>query len=265
MWSALLGLALVTVPDPLRLVAILLVISRPRPVQNLFAYWLGCLVINGIVLLTPLIVLYYTPALRGFVQELISSAMTGTSTIQPVQVGIGVLLLLVAALLAVRPRLRQRVSAAEKLQSSTDTRPRAAISRTQTGDAEGPAAESAQPIRRLLLRARSAISKAWKGGAPWVSFLMGLSYLPPQATIALAIIAASGAVISTQIAAACAFVLIMLAVVEITLVGYMLAPAKTEAILRSLHDRVQAHRRVILVAVLVLVGSWLAATGLRLI
>ncbi|MGA7050361.1 MAG: GAP family protein, partial [Mycobacterium sp.] len=39
MWSPVLVLAFMLAIDPLRLGLILLVISRPRPLQSLLAYW----------------------------------------------------------------------------------------------------------------------------------------------------------------------------------------------------------------------------------
>jgi hypothetical protein len=41
MWGSVLVLALLAALNPVRLGLALLVISRPRPVQNLLAYWVG--------------------------------------------------------------------------------------------------------------------------------------------------------------------------------------------------------------------------------
>src|SRR6185295_8533428 len=105
MLGSVVVLALLSVPDAMRLIAILMVISRPRPVQNLFAYWVGCLIINVFVLLIPLLVLHFTPLLRSFVEGLIrwataaTAATAGSFGVQPIQIGIGVLALLIAAVM----------------------------------------------------------------------------------------------------------------------------------------------------------------------
>jgi hypothetical protein len=55
----------------------------------------------------------------------------------------------------------------------------------------------------------------------------------------------------------------MLAVVEIILVSYLVTPAKTQAVLRALHDRVlQPYRRQILIALFALIGVALVAKGM---
>jgi Sap, sulfolipid-1-addressing protein len=264
MWGSVLGLALLTVPDALRVVAILLVISRPRPVQNLFAYWVGCLIVNGFVLLVPLMVLHFTPTLRSLVQGLVSPATASSSTVQPIQIGMGVLALLIAALLVARLRLRRR---AYLPTPSGDTSIRVQDSDTPTGisrllgRAKDAATEGGSVIWRLLGR----LYNAWEKGSLWVSVLMGLTYVPPQVSIALTIIVASGAAIGTQLSAAIAFLVVMLAVVEITLCSYLIAPGKTEAVLRVLHDWLLAHRRQILIAFFAVLGLWLVAAGLGIL
>ena len=73
---------------------------------------------------------------------------------------------------------------------------------------------------------------------------------------------ASGAAIGTQVSAAIAFVVGMLAVVEITLVSDLATPAKTQAVPRLLHDWARAHRRQVLVAIFAVVGVTLVANGM---
>ncbi|EUA32917.1 hypothetical protein I553_8977 [Mycobacterium xenopi 4042] len=52
----------------------------------------------------------------------------------------------------------------------------------------------------------------------------------------VAIIVASGAAIGTQVSAAVAYVVGVLAVVEITLACYLARPAQTQALVQRLHD-----------------------------
>ena len=99
----------------------------------------------------------------------------------------------------------------------------------------------------------------------WVALVIGLVTAPSLDAVlyVVAIIVASGAAIGTQVSAAIAFVVGMLAVVEITLVSYLVTPAKTQALMQLLHDWARAHRRKILVAMFAVVGVALVAQGMR--
>ena len=55
--------------DPMRLGITLLVISRPRPVQNLLAYWVGCLIALILNMAVPLTLLHATPTFRSFAHD----------------------------------------------------------------------------------------------------------------------------------------------------------------------------------------------------
>ena len=101
-WGSVLGLALLVALDPVRLGLILLVISRPRPVQNLLAYWVGCLIANVPYMLVPLTLLHVTPMFRSFAHDLAAPATSASSTVRHIQIGIGVLALSIAALMTVR-------------------------------------------------------------------------------------------------------------------------------------------------------------------
>ena len=57
------------------------------------------------------------------------------------------------------------------------------------------------------------------------------------------------------------FIVESLAVVEIVLISNLIAPTKTEAALRVIHDWVRGYRRQIVVAILTLVGIALVAQG----
>jgi hypothetical protein len=76
---------------------------------------------------------------------------------------------------------------------------------------------------------------------------------------------ASRAAIATQVSASIAFVLLMYSVVEMILVGYVAAPARTQALLRQLHDWVRAYHRQILVTVFTVVGVSQLAQGLHVL
>jgi small neutral amino acid transporter SnatA (MarC family) len=67
------------------------------------------------------------------------------------------------------------------------------------------------------------------------------------------------------VTAAIAFVVAMLAVVEIILVSCLITPAKTQAVLGRLHDWVQAHIRQVLIAIPAILGVSQVITGMGLV
>jgi hypothetical protein len=262
MWSSVLGLALLAGLNPVRLGLTALVISRPRPMQNLFVYWVGCLIgcIPAVVL--PLTLLHVAPTFKSFAGDLAT-----TSTARHIRIGIGVLALSIAALMTVRSLTRrpQRVQlpipggdmSAPVQDSNTPTAISRLLGRTQSAGTEGGSA-----IQRLLRRLQSA----WESGSLWVAFWIGIQFggtEPDVGLLLLAIIATSGAAIGTQVGAAIAFVVGILAVVEITLASYLAAPAKTLAIVQLLHDWALSHRRQVLIAIFAVAGVVSVANGIR--
>ena len=244
---------------------ILLMISRPRPVQNLLAFWVGCLIVNVPALLVPLMVLHVRPTFRSFAHDLAIPATVAGSIVRHIQLGMGVLALSIAALMTVRFLARQRqrahlptpggTTSTLVLDSSTPTTISWLLDRAQDAPTEGGSA-----IRRLLRRAHNA----WENGSLWVALVIGLGVWPPPLLVLFidTTIVASGAAIGTQVSAAIAFVVGAFAVVEITLVSYLAAPAKTQPMLRLLHDWASAHRRQVLVAMFAVAGVSLVARGM---
>lgn len=255
MWSSVLGLALLAALHPVRLGLILLMISRPRPVPNLLAYWLGSLTICLPALLVPLMVVHSTPMFRSMPQTSATS-----STVRHIQIGIGVVALSIAALIAVislvRPRARAATSGSDTLllDSSAPIAIPRLLNRKQDAATEGGSA-----IRRLLDRAHNA----WENGSLWVAWVIGLGSVSIDGVLFVAaIIVASGAAIGMQVSAAIAFLVGMYAVIEVILVTHLAWPAKTEAVLRLLHDWARAHRRHVLIAIFTVVGVSQLAQGM---
>jgi Sap, sulfolipid-1-addressing protein len=264
--------ALVVVLNPLRLGVILLVISRPRPIHNLLAFWAGCLMVSVAFLLFPLMVLHVTPTFASFTKDLASPRTATGSTVRHIQIGMGVFALSVAVLMAVRLWAGQRarvpapgrISSTPMLDSNTPT----AISWLEGRPANGGGQQCAQnapragasAIRRLLDRAHNA----WENGSLWVPSVIGFILGPAPDTLlfVLAIIVASGAAIGTQLIAAIAFIFASLAVVEAIPACYLVAPAKTQAVVQLLHDWAESHRRQVLTAIFAVVGAWLIAHGM---
>ncbi|MDA3659967.1 GAP family protein [Mycobacterium xenopi] len=255
-----LGCGLLTGFDPMRLGITLLVISRPRPVQNLLAYGVGNLIACMFTVVVPLAVLHNTRVLKSFADRFATS-----STVRHIQLGIGVLALSIAAVLVVRALTRRPQRAQVPAAGGNSS--------TLVLDADSP-----NPITRLLGRAQdastgggSAITRllgrmynSWENGSLWVSWVIGLGSGPPLDGVffLLTFIVASGVAIGAQASAAIAFVVGMLAVVEITLLCYLAKPAKTQAVVQRLHDWARAHRQKILIAMCTVGGVALVVSGM---
>lgn len=260
MWGSVLALGILVGLDPMRLGITLLVISRPRPVQNLLMFGAGCAAACIPTLVIPLTLLHATPMFKSTAEAWAKSSTGGY-----IQIGMGSVALMTATVLTVHFWVRQRatVPAPEGgtstlvSEANTSTPVSRLLARAQDAPAEGGSV-----FRRLLRRGHDA----WEDGSLWVSFVIGFSFAgapPDVALFLLAIVVVSGAAVGTQITATIAFVVGMLAVVEVVLVSYLAAPAKTEAIVQRLHDWAWAHHRKILVAMCVLAGTMLIAKGLN--
>jgi Sap, sulfolipid-1-addressing protein len=101
-WSSVLVLAPPMAFDPVRLGMNLLMISWPRPAQNLLVYWVGCVSACVALLLVPVMVVHFTPMFSSFAQDLASPATTASSAVRHVEIFMGLLALSIAALMAVR-------------------------------------------------------------------------------------------------------------------------------------------------------------------
>jgi hypothetical protein len=232
-------LALFAAVDPVRLGIAALLISRPRPMHNLLAYWFGAMA-TGMTAVVGLLILLHDFA-PTFMQTV--SAALASSTARHVQITIGLFALPAAALIAVGFSVRRARVALAGGDPSAQVLP--------------PSAPSA--FARLFDRARGLL----ESGPLWVAFVVGLGHGPPVESypVALAVIVASGSAIGTQVSATIIFMVGLLAVVEIPLVSSLAAPARTQAVMLQVHDWVRTHRRRILAVMLAVAGVMLVATG----
>ena len=187
-------------------------------------------------------VLHVTPTFASFTKDWANPATN--STARQIEIGMGVLALSIAALMAVRFAARQRA------------RPRANWAQLQTpgGNTSTLVLDSNTPPQsrgcwapRRTRRRRADLQSggcsvrarnAWENGSLWVAFVIGLAMGPSLDAVGvlfvLAIIVASGAAIGMQVSAGIAFIVGVLAVEEIILVSNLVTPAKTQAALRRL-------------------------------
>ncbi|MBB4852736.1 hypothetical protein HNP40_000102 [Mycobacteroides chelonae] len=267
MWRELLGLAFLMSLNPVLLGLILVVISRPRPVQNLLAFWVGALMVNVPSFVAALFALHMVPSFASFAKNL-ATADPGSS-VKPLQLGTGALCLVVAVWIAVRLRSRQRENQPVAAGSGGDSSvlvldPEVAATEDRpAGRVRGAVSSIGALCRRVMHRAQGA----WENGALWVAMLLGIGYLPPPPLVLLVdtIIVGSGAAIGTQVIATVVFVFAMLAVFEIALISYVIAPERTQAVLEPIHRWALAHRQLVLLVLFAVVGIWQVLTGVGMV
>ncbi|MFY2861966.1 GAP family protein [Mycobacterium sp. THU-M104] len=198
--------------EPFRVGMTMLMLKRPRPLLQLLAFLSGGVAMGMTVGLAVLFV---------FRRILVGSTYF---TLPRVQMVIGLLALLAAAVLAVRV-------------------------------ATGRSSSLRLPARtHLLLHGRSL----------WVAGVAGLGIALPSVDYlaALAVILASGATATTQVGALLMFNAVAFAFVEIPLLACLLAPRATRAATAALHGWIRARRRLEVAALLAVVGSVLLLAGL---
>jgi hypothetical protein len=235
MWSAVFLLSLVVAMDPVRVGITTLLLSRSRPVLNLFVFWLGGMTAGIAVALVVLLFLrdLALPVLRVAISTLSSP------TAAHVQVVIGVLAVLIAARFLTHQRAPAPMTGADAsgllLQPKTATAP-----------------------GRLSIRERLEC------GSLVVVFVAGLALAtPPVEYVAVLItILASTATVGAQVGAALMFTLVAFTVVEVPLIGYLTKPAKTLAVVRRLNEWIFARRQVIPSVLIGVVGALLLVTGM---
>jgi hypothetical protein len=199
--------------EPFRIGMTVLMLGRPRPMLQLLAFLCGGFAMGMTV---GLVVLF------GLRRRLLGSKYF---TLPRVQILIGVLALLVAAVLVMKPV------------SSRDA---------------GPGKLTTQAQR--LLNGRSL----------WVAGVAGLGIALPSVDYlaALAVILASGAAAMTQVGALLMFNIVAFALVEIPLLGYLLAPRATRTSMAALDDWIRSRRRIEVATLLAGVGCVLLTVGL---
>ncbi|MBO0678424.1 GAP family protein [Mycolicibacterium sp. S2-37] len=215
MWLTLLMMAAVVSLEPFRIGLTVLMLNRPRPLLQLSAFLAGAFVMG---VAGGLVVLFvFRPALPDSTHF----------TLPRVQIGIGVLALLVAAVLAVWCPARR-----------TDRPPRDIA---------------------LLIRARRLLS----GHSPWLAAVVGLGMALPSIDYlaVLAMILASGTSVATQIAAVLVFNVAALALVEAALVVHLVAPERTRAAMTAINDWIRSRTRRDVAMLLAVVGFVLIAVG----
>lgn len=248
MWTMVLYVGLVMATDPIRLGLALVLVTRRRPMMNLFAFWLGGMV-AGIALATAVLIVARDISLAA-IHTLIAALTQVRSAVAileggRLQITMGVIVLMIAANMVLRDRARTRIPVG-------------------VDGAPGPSLEvpPAAPglIARMGARAHDMLTC---NGFVWPAFVVGLtSSAPPiESVTALTVIMASGATLGVQFSAFLVFIVLVLTVIEVPLLGYVAAPQKTQAMMLRLHNWLRVHGRKATQAMLVVMGSWAVIQG----
>jgi hypothetical protein len=255
MWATVLMLALWMATDPVRLIIATFLVSRPRPLQSLFAYWLGG-VVGGVASSVGVLI-----ALRDVATPILHdiTSFVAACTGGYVRVALGVLALLFAARIAARMLKRQPVgvpvSVAATSTVALQPRPSRIVQlRTALRQYTPP----------VLSRLTASVWHALETGSPRVAFVVGMATaLPPiEYQAALTTILASGAAIGAQLGASIMFLVVVLAAVEIVLISYVAAPHKTQAFILQLQNWMRAVGRKLLPVSSAVAGVFLVYSGM---
>ena len=200
--------------EPFRIGMTVLMLNRPRPMLQLLAFLCGGFAMG---LTVGLVVLF------AFRRRLLGSTYI---TLPKVQILLGVLALLVAAVFAARAFTGRFGQHRERLAT----------------------------LAQRLLNGRSL----------WIAGMVGLGIALPSVDYlaALAVILASRAAAMTQVGALLTFNVVAFALVEIPLLAYLLAPKTTRTSMIALHDWIRSRRRVEVASLLATVGGVLLAVGM---
>lgn len=239
MWTTVLVLAIAVNFEPTRIGLVPLMLARPRPLLQLFAFLCGCLTMTLSVGLLVLFVFHKSP---------LGTDKTNGALIQIVVGGVA---LIVAAVLASNLTLRR---------TSSDPVP----STMATDPAAG--AEPPPPGPRAIDRMSTMVKKILqKGNSPWIAALVGLGVgLPSVDYMAiLIVIGASGAAPPAQAAALVTFLALGHAVVAVPLVSYLIAPAKTHDAVARFQSWIQARTRREFAILLTIIGLIMIGIGVR--
>lgn len=227
MWIPILVMALAVSLEPFRIGMTVLMLNRRRPMLQLFAFLSGGFAMGISV---GLVVIFVFRRRLGGSTHL---------TLPTVQMLIGGLAVLIAAMLAIR----------------------IAVDRFRRGrPIPSGGVERETRVQKLQMWLRQLLT----GRQLWVAALAGLGIALPSVDYlaALAVILASGAAATQQVAALLLYNVVAFALVEVSLLAYLLAPGTTRRSLTALNTWVGSRRRLEVVGLLLVVGVVLLAIGI---
>ncbi|AWV47866.1 hypothetical protein JK2ML_1233 [Mycobacterium leprae Kyoto-2] len=227
MWITILLMAIAISLEPFRIGMTVLMLNRPRPTLQLLVFLCSGFTMGMTVGFVVLFV---------FRRRLMASMQL---TLPKVQILIGVLALLVAAVLTVQVCISSEPPAESPVDSASGP--------------PKPSKWAPRPLARLL-----------NGDSLWVAGVAGLGIALPSVDYlaALAVILTSGAAATTQVGALLMFNVVAFALIEIPLAAYLLAPDTTRAWTAALNNWIRSRRRLEVATLLAGVSCLLLAVGI---
>jgi hypothetical protein len=248
MCSAVLVLSLLAAVDPVRIGITALLISRPRPMRNLLAFWAGGMAAGiGAALGLVLYLRVFTLSVLAVVESA-SSGLVGVY----IQVALGLLAVSFAGLLIGRYRARRRASMSMAAGGASVLGADSATPTTSGPTASGPTTPGRLSVRRQL-----------EGGSWVAAFVAGVALATPPVEYLAAIVAIMGSEPSTpaQVGSAIMFTVVAFTVVEVPLVTYLTAPAQTMAVVGRMNEWLTERRQAIPGVIVGALGFLLLVSG----
>ena len=238
MCGAVLVLSLLAAVDPVRVGIMALLISRPKPMRNLVAFWLGGLAAGiGAALAVLLFLRKFTLSVMRVVVSATSSPIAAYA-----QLTIGALAVFFAGRMVARLWTRKR----QPLPMS--------------------AGDSSVLLQEPNTPPTSSRLSLWgwlEGESVWVPFVAGAALATPPVEYMAAIleIVASEPAAPAQVGAALMFTVVAFTVVEVPLITFLTAPTQTLAVVRRLNDWLSERRQAIPGLVFGVLGFLLMFSG----
>lgn len=235
MWTTVLVLALALNLEPNRLGVIGLLLLRPEPIRQLLVFLCSSFLVNSA---TGLMVLYFVN--RG-------SVLKGDSSSAIMQISVGSLALIVAAVLFAGIRMPGKTRATE---------------------ATSPTGKSAVvPSSGLPLvdNFTKRLGKLVEGRSLWFAGALGVGIALPSVDFValLLLIASSGEPFKVQMTALFTFLIVANTILLIPMIGYFAAKEKTIRILENLRSWVLARSRRDYAVLLAIAGALMVTVGLN--
>ena len=236
MWTTVVVLALALNLEPNRLGVIGLLLLRPEPIRQLLVFLCSSFVVNSA---TGLIVLFMVN--RG-------SVLKGDSSSAIMQIGVGTLALLVAAVLLTSIRM-------------PGGKGRAAGAPAPTGESTGVPSTGLALVDNFTKRAGRLV----EGRSLWFAGALGVGIALPSVDFValLLLIASSGEPIKVQVTALFTFLFVANTILLIPMIGYFAAKEKTIRTLENLRSWVLARSRRDYAVLLAIAGALMVTVGLN--
>ena len=239
MWGTVLVFALIAATEPARMGIAAFLVSCPRPMLHLLAYWLGLMAsgVGGALVALFLLRDFTAPVIR-----VVASAFTNP-VVPFIQIALGVVAFATAVTLAVRSPARQPAPVS-----------------VSGGE---PSATVALEPKAPTVFSRLSWSSLFENKSAGMAFVAGLCTSTQLVEYwgAIMVIMASEAAAATQVGAVVMWALVAYAVIEIPLISHVVSPTKTQLIVERLHTWMRANRRPVFAFLLGAVGVFMVANG----